>query len=379
MKILMTTVVGAAVALAGCSAGSRESQADSDMKLLVGSYCEPGDSALRVFSFNEADTSGRLLYTVDVDNASFFTQAPSGTVYAVTERGDSDSYLTALRPDSVTGLLKIVNSRPTLSGGPCYVEVSSDARFAVTANYGGGTISVFPIAADGSLLPVTWQAVFDGNGPVERRQASPHPHCIAFTPDGRYMLVNDLGTDRIHMFAAAGDSLSRPERIGEIDIIPGSGPRHIVFNKSGDIAYLINEISDSVTVLRYNGHTLEPVQYIAADTAEAHGAGDIHLSPDGRHLYVSLRLRHDGIATFAVDEATGLLTLKGHTPTGGHPRNFAISPGGRLMLVACRDANAVEIYAIDPVTGMPAPSGRRIDVPRPVCVKFLRPHAEVSK
>ena len=145
------------------------------------------------------------------------------------------------------------------------------------------------------------------------------------------------------------------------------------------MAYLINEISDSVTVLRYNGHTLEPVQYIAADTAEAHGAGDIHLSPDGRHLYVSLRLRHEGIATFAVDEATGLLTLKGHTPTGGHPRNFAISPGGRLMLVACRDANAVEIYAIDPATGMPAPTGRRIDVPRPVCVKFLRPHAEVSK
>lgn len=378
MKILMTTVVGAAVALAGCSAGSRESQADNDVKLLVGSYCEPGDSALRVFSFNEADTSGRLLYTVDVDNASFFTQAPSGTVYAVTERGDSDSYLTALRPDSVTQRLEVLNSRPTGSGGPCYVEISPDGRYAVTANYSGGTISVFPIAADGSLLPVTWQAAFEGNGPVARRQASPHPHCIAFTPDGRYMLVNDLGTDRIHMFAA-GDSLLTAHEAAAVAIRPGSGPRHIVFSNGGDMAYLINEISDSVTVLRYNGHTLEPVQYIAADTAEAHGAGDIHLSPDGRHLYVSLRLRHEGIATFAVDEATGLLTLKGHTPTGGHPRNFAISPGGRLMLVACRDANAVEIYAIDPATGMPAPTGRRIDVPRPVCVKFLRPHAEVSK
>lgn len=379
MKILMTTVVGAAVALAGCSAGDGETQSDNEVMLLVGSYCDPGDSALRVFSFNEADTSARLLYTADVDNASFFTQAPSGTVYAVTERGDSDSYLTALRPDSVTGRLKIVNSRPTLSGGPCYVEISPDGRYAVTANYGGGTISVFPIATDGMLLPVAWQATFKGCGPVERRQASPHPHCIAFTPDGRYMLVNDLGTDRIHVFAAGVDSMSRPERIGEIDIIPGSGPRHIVFNKAGDIAYLINEISDRVTVLRYNGRTLEPVQYIAADNAEAHGAGDIHLSPDGRHLYVSLRLRHEGIATFAVDEATGLLTLEGHTSTGGHPRNFAISPDGCLMLVACRDANAVEIYAIDQATGMPAPTGRRIDVPRPVCVKFLQSHAGVSK
>lgn len=372
MKIPMATIVCASMALASCSAhDGRDCNDNDNITLLVGSYCEPGDSALRVFNLSRADTSARLLYAVDVDNASFFTQAPSGIVYAVTERGDCDSYLTALRTDTATGRLEVLNSQPTGSGGPCYVQVSPDGQWAVTANYGGGTISAFPTAADGSLQPLAWLAAFDGNGPVERRQASPHPHCVAFTPDGRYMLVNDLGTDRIHMFAAAGDSLSRPERTGDITIQPGSGPRHIVFNKTGDTAYLINEISDSVTVLRYNGHTLDPVQYIAADTASAHGAGDIHLGRDGRFLYASLRLRHDGIATFAVDQASGLLTLIGHTPTGRHPRNFTISPDGSLMLVACRDADAVEIYTIDNTSGLPAATGHSIAVPKPVCVKIL--------
>lgn len=372
MKILMSTIVCASMTMAACSGhDSGDCKNNNILTLLVGSYCEPGDSSLRVFSLDTTDNTSQFLYSIAVDNASYFSLAPSGIIYAVTERGDNDSYLTALRTDTVTGRIEVMNSLPTHSGGPCYVQVSPDGQWAVTANYGGGTVSAFPIAADGSLLPVAWIAAFDGNGPVERRQATSHPHCIAFTPDGRYMLANDLGTDRIHMFAADGNSLSQHQQAGDIAIKPGSGPRHIVFNKTGDTAYLINEISDSVTVLHYNGRTLEPMQYIAADTAAAHGAGDIHLDNDGRYLYASLRLRHDGIATFAVDSVSGLLTLLGHTPTGQHPRNFTISPDGKLMLVACRDADAIEIYTIDPATGMPTATGHSITVPKPVCVKIL--------
>ncbi len=363
------------MALAGC-AGHGDSQsapADDTLTLLVGSYCEPGDSALRVYRFNTADTSAVLLYKAAVDNASDFTQAPSGIVYAVTERGDSDSYLTALRTDTATGRLNVLNSRPTGSGGPCYVQTSPDGRFAVTANYGGGSVSVFPIETDGSLSPRRQLLVFEGNGPVERRQASPHPHCILFTPDNRYMLVSDLGTDLIHQFdvSAGCDSLISTRQPHHIQLIPGSGPRHMIFNHVGSSVYIINEISDSVAMLHYEDGRLTTLEYVAADTAQAHGAGDIHLGHDGSHLYASLRLRHDGIATFDVDALTGRIILTGHTPTGKHPRNFTLSPDGRLMLVACRDENAIEIYDVDPTTGQLTATGRRIPVPRPVCVKFL--------
>ena len=113
------------------------------------------------------------------------------------------------------------------------------------------------------------------------------------------------------------------------------------------------------------------MQYIAADTVGARGAADIHLSPDGRHLYASLRLKHDGIATFGVDPQTGLLSYVGHTDTLGHPRNFTLTPDGRFMLVASRDGNAVQLFSVDVRSGTLTDTGRTIPIPKPVCVKFV--------
>ena len=378
MKYLMATMICASMAMAGCSGksnsdGSRQPHAaDADtVIMLVGSYSEPADSALRAFRYNPADGSATYLYSIPVANASYFAQASSGVVYAVCESDEAASTVTALRPgaDSAT----VINVQPVGSSSPCYISVSPDGKFVLTANYGGGTVAVFPVEDNGAIDVRSALIPFEGSGPVERRQQSSHPHCVAFTPDRRFMLVDDLGTDRINMFRVA-DGCDAPVAAvpdSVVEIRPGSGPRHIVFNDKGDRAYLLNEISDEVTVLRYDGHSLHPVQYIAADTADAHGAGDIHLSADGRRLYASLRLAHEGIATFDVDPDTGLLTKLGHTPTGGHPRNFELSPDGRFMLVACRDADAVQIFEIDPQSGIPTYTGRSIDVPRAVCVKFI--------
>jgi len=379
MKYLMATIICASMAITGCSGKTNNINRASDSTalaesatLLIGSYSEPGDSALRAYRFNPADGSAEYLYSMPVANASFFTQAPSGIVYAVCESDEAASTVTALRPDADGA--EVLNVKPVGSSSPCYISVSPDGQFVLTANYGGGTVAVFPIKPDGALGDRRMLIPFEGSGPVERRQQSSHPHCIAFTPDNLHMLVDDLGTDRINIFNVREGDYSpvagTPDTV--INIKPGSGPRHIVFNPKGDIAYLINEISDEVTVLRYDGYTLTPAQYIAADTAGAHGAGDIHLSADGLHLYASLRLKHEGIATFDVDRHTGLLTWRSHTPTGGHPRNFTLSPDGRYMLVACRDAGAVQIFAVDPHSGTLSDTGRRIDVPRPVCVRFLK-------
>lgn len=348
-----------------------DSSADSTMTLLVGSYSSPTDSALCAYRFNPADGTAERLYAMPVANASF-AAVTGRDVLAVTEGGAAESRLTALRlvPDGSSATL--LGSVPVDAEAPCYVTVSPDGRFAVTANYGDGSVAVFPILENGAPGPRRQLVRFEGRGPVEGRQDSPHAHCVAFTPDSRFMLVTDLGTDRIHGFRVVegADSLiaSRPDF--EVMLEPESGPRHIIFDRSGSHAYLINEISDKVTVLDYADGRLTPVQYIEADTAQAHGAGDIHLTPDGRHLFASLRLKHEGIATFAVDSVSGRLTHIAHTPTGGHPRNFTITPDGRFMLVACRDADAVEVYAIDPAT---AALTRRATIPQPkaVFVKLL--------
>lgn len=366
MKKLIAGMLCAACAPLASAAGQ-----DVCMTLLVGSYSQPGDSALKAYSFCPADASARLLCAAPVSNASFLAIGPDGTIYAASETGAESSTLSTLRFDAGEPSFEVLGVQAVGGDSPCYVNVTPDGRFVVTANYGDGTVSIFLIGADGVLGQRSRLIRFEGSGPVESRQRGSHPHCIAFTPDGRYMLVDDLGTDRIHQFILIdGDTAPVADRPDfEVVIKPGSGPRHIEFNRSGDTAYLLNEISDSVTVLRYDGAALRPVQYVAADTAQAHGAGDIHLSPDGKRLYASLRLRHEGIATFDVDTSTGLLTYRSHTPTGGHPRNFTISPDGRLMFVACRDADAVEIYAIAP-DGSLSKIGS-ISQPRAVFVRLL--------
>lgn len=370
----------AAVALTSCSGNKQAQQPDGDadnLTLYVGSYSEPGDSALRVYSLNPSTGEARCLGALPVANASYFTQAPSGMIYCVSESDLGHSSVSALRPMGRDVEPEIVGSQPAGGSSPCYIAVSPDGRFVATANYEGGNVSVYPVDRTGALSPMNELIGFSGNGPIEGRQAQPHPHCIAFTPDGKYMLVDDLGTDRIHQFTVKyqADSLTAATPDTDVVIKPASGPRHIVFNAKGDMAYLINEISDEVTVLKYDGQKLDPVQYIPADTVGAGGAGDIHLSPDGRHLYASLRLKNDGIAVFDVDPSTGLLTHKAHVATAGHPRNFTLTPDGRMMLVACRDGNVVEIFAVDPESGALTKTDNTIEVPKPVCVKFIDPEA----
>ncbi len=370
MKDILPIVIGGTLYLGACSgndAATSES-AREGLTLIVGSYSDLGDSALCVYNFEPESATADLLYRLPVANASFAVIGSDGVIYAVCESDEAHSTINMIKPDSINGRLSVTDRRHVGSSSPCYVTVSPDGGYVLTADYGGGTVSLFPLKGGGFGDDVRHVA-FDGRGLDPLRQASSHAHCVAFTPDNRYLLVDDLGLDRIHMFAVDRDSLIADTPDREVEIKAGSGPRHIIFNASGSMAYLINELSDEVTVLSYDGRELKPVQYITADTVGARGAGDIHLSPDGRHLYASLRLKHDGIATFDVDSVTGLLTYRGHTATSVHPRNFTFSPDGRYMLVACRDGNVVEIYELT-ANGSLINTGRSIIQDKPVFVTF---------
>ena len=185
-------------------------------------------------------------------------------------------------------------------------------------------------------------------------------------------MANDLGSDCIHVYPLAPDSPIGIDTTAErqVMVAPGSGPRHAVFDKEGRHLYLLNELKGDVVVWTYEEGELKQIQSIQADSVEARGSADIHLSPDGRYLYASNRLKADGIAIFQVDSATGLLTHIGYQNTGAHPRNFAITPNGKFLLACCRDANRIEVYQRDPDTGMLKDTGKHIDMPKPVVVKL---------
>ena len=197
------------------------------------------------------------------------------------------------------------------------------------------------------------------------RQESPHVHCAVFSPDGKHLFFSEFSADeigRLDVYAGGVRNYCRAATLQS-----DYGPRHLIFDDSGQHMYVIGELSGDITVFDYAEGSLTEKQVIKADRMDARGAADIHFSPDGKFLYASLRLRGDGIVVFEVGPG-GMLNYVGYQATGPHPRNFNITPNGRYVLVACRDNDSIEIYERDRATGMLIDTGRRITQTRPVFV-----------
>ena len=289
-------------------------------------------------------------------------------VYAVSEMPDATASVYAWR--WCGGGFEFLNAQPTglpeHGEDPCYV--STDGSLLAVANYSGGTLATFRLREDGSIASLDSLLVSGTGGPDMSRQESPHVHCAVFTPDGKHLMFSEFSADeigRLDVYAGGVRGYCRAATLHS-----DYGPRHILFDESGRHMYVIGELSGDITVFDYNAGTLTEKQIIKADRMDARGAADIHLSPDGKFLYASLRLRDDGIVVYEVGPG-GLLAYVGFQATGPHPRNFNITPNGRYVLVACRDNDSIEIYARDRKTGMLTDTGRRIPQTRPVFVGWL--------
>lgn len=338
--------------------------------LIAGSYGAENDTTIRTFNFNpETGTATPVTSLTGLTNPSFLAGTADGAVLLAANENDGPSAgLTVLRrtPD---GGYERTGFQASDGNGPCHVAIAPNGRYAVTSNYTGGSISIFPFDAASPSLGAPQVIQFHGSGADKERQDQPHAHFTTFSPDGRLMITDDLGTDCLHTFPLDNAGFPIIESMSDVHIAAGAGPRHLTFAPDGSNAYLINELDGTVTHLEYDSTTatLTPKESILADFRHGHGSADIHLSPDGRFLYVSNRLKGDGIAIFAVDETTGTLSPAGFMPTGRHPRNFTISPDGKWILVAVRDDNRIEIYSRDNNTGTLSPRGA-VEATRPVCL-----------
>ena len=294
-------------------------------------------------------------------------------VYAVSEMHDATASVWAW--NWWGGGFELLNARstgitpneskesPFLGEDPCYV--STNGTVLAVANYSGGTLATYRLKDNGSIAPLDSLVVSGIGGPDLSRQEAPHVHCAVFSPDGKYLFFSEFSADEIGRLSLIGGNVRNYCRAATLH--PDYGPRHLLFDASGTHMYVIGELSGDITVYDYADGTLTEKQVIKADRMDARGAADIHLSPDGKFLYASLRLRGDGIVVFEVGPG-GLLNYVGYTATGPHPRNFNITPNGRFILVCCRDNDAVEVYARDASTGLLTDTGRRLTVTRPVFV-----------
>lgn len=375
-------LLNCALLILGCtqkkesSIQQNENMPDNHLYLLIGTYTEGSSTGIYVYDFDAETADTKYVSDIkDVSNPSYLTvSADEQFVYSVNE--DEDGAASAFSFDKKTGVLEKLNTEKTGGAHPCYINVDKERRFAVTANYNGGSLSVFPIAKDGNLNPVSQYLDMNYS---ERSTIEPvsHIHTALFSPDNQYLFVTDLGKDKIYWFYFEDDNgnvvvVQDANKTTELE--RGSGPRHLAFHPNGKFLYSINELAGTVTAFDYKENGLSAIQYIASDITPSigdKGSADIHLSPDGRFLYASNRLKADGIAIFSVNQKDGMLTKVGYQETGIHPRNFILTPDGRFLLVANRNSNNIQIFSIDKETGLLKDTGKTVEIDMPVCLKWI--------
>lgn len=316
----------------------------NEVMINVGTY---GESIYR-YSFDTESLEFTAVGKAEAANGSYVIER-DGKVYAVREKGD-DSGITSFAAEPE--MKKDPQIRKT-GADPCFImaaEGKDGKGFIMTADYSGGSVSVFPITEDG-LGECSQTLEFEGNGPIEGRQESPHIHQLKQVPgyDGRWIAAADLGSDRIRLIEIEENGDFVLSHSADIECPAGSGPRHMEFGKDGNILYCLCELSGEVLVYEIGTGKIPSftlVQRIQADEVDAGGSADIHLHPSGRHLYTSHRLDNDGIAIFNILE-DGSLEKTGYTRTSRHPRNFWISQDGSLLLAACRDDRMIQVFSIE--------------------------------
>ncbi|ALL08265.1 6-phosphogluconolactonase [Pedobacter sp. PACM 27299] len=345
-----------------------------DYNLIVGTYTNTGKSeGIYVYDFdtNTAAVKAKTV-TKNVENPSYLALGDGNkAIYAVNETSET-SAVSAFGFDAASGKLTFLNKQATNGADPCYVI--ADKKNVITANYSGGSISVFGIEKDASLSAIKQLVKHTGKSIDKARQGSSHVHMAQFTPDHKYVVVDDLGTDKVYLYAYNPDGGNKVLTVKDsISITPGAGPRHLVFSKDSKYAYLIHEIDGGITVFSYSDGNLTEIQKtkITEDGFKGeNGAADIHLSPDGKFLYASNRGSENKITIFAIEKG-GLLSVRGYVSTlGKGPRNFAIDPTGKYLLVAHQYTNDVVIFERNLETGALKDTGKRISVGAPVCLVF---------
>ncbi|MDZ4846152.1 MAG: lactonase family protein [Chitinophagales bacterium] len=350
--------------------------------LFIGTYSGTGSKGIYVYKFD--DSTGKLTWVNNTDKSvvspSFLTIAPTGKfVYACTEaRIKNAGSVSAFAFNKKSGSLKFINKQPSGGDNPVYLSVNHNNTWLVNANYFGGNLSAFPINADGSLQPFSQLIQHTGKSINPERQEAAHVHSTVFSPAQDYLLVPDLGIDKImiYRFDETQQSPLTTTQPAFTNTTSGSGPRHLAFHPNGRFAYLIEELSGTVSVYNYHKGTLDSTQRISTHTDDASGpfgSADIHLSPDGRFLYVSNRGKENNITLFSIDDLTGKLNLVGYESTRGEvPRNFTISPSGNFLLVANEKTGNVIVFKRNKKNGKLEYAGIEISIPQPSCLQFLK-------
>lgn len=356
------------------------SSLDAGQRVYFGTYDGPKSRGIYVSTWDgETGELGEPELAVEARSPSYLALTPDRQyLLAVNEsgtEGNAKGAVTLYKIDRETGKLEKRSEQPSQGEGPCHVAVSPNGSVVIVANYGSGSVASYTLSGGELSTPVS-TIQHEGRGPRDDRQKEPHAHSGNFSPDGKYAFFCDLGLDKVLAYQIA------PEGGGLQPAVPtfaavrgGSGPRHFAFHPEGKTAYVINELSSTLSTLTYQAETgrldvVQTVSTLPSDFKGQNSTAHVAVHPSGKWVFGSNR-GHDSIVRFAVDPSTGWTRLVDAVPSGGKtPRNFALDESGKWLLAANQDSDKVVVFRIAASTGALMATGGKVTVGKPVCVVF---------
>lgn len=349
----------------------------------VGTYTGHGSDGIYAYRFNpDKGVLTPIGLVAKTDNPSFIAIDSAGQfLYAVNEldsfQNKPTGAVSAFEIDKKSGQLKLLQQISSLGAAPAHLSLDKSGRYLLVANYNGGNAAVFPVAADGQLGLNTALIKDSGSSVNPDRQAGPHAHFIRVTNDNKFVMLADLGIDKIIIsrFDANTGSLT-PADSGYATLEPGSGPRHIAFTPSGKFVYVLNELTSSITAFSYESETglMQKKQTLSSLPKNFNGnnsAAEIAVDAKGKYLYVSNR-GDNSIGLFSINPDDGSLMPVDWISSGGKaPRHFEIDPTGQWLFAANQESGNIVLFRIDKTTGKLNQISDSTILNSPVCIRFL--------
>ncbi len=384
MKTLVIGLMGMAMlAQVSCSAaGAKET--DENIRFYVGSG--NGNQEYSIF-LCELDPVNLAFSVLDsfagATGSSYLALSPDGlTLFATSNESIPEdkrhNSVTSFRVNPEDHSLVPVGKQSSQGSGVCHVQASPKGDYLFAANYNSGHAAALPVDAEGKLSAATSVIQGEGSGPVASRQESPHAHQVMMDPAGKFLLVPDLGTDKVMNYAfdsESGQLTPNPDQ-PYLEMPPGSGPRHLAFHPSGDFVYVLSEMGATVTACRFDKNSgvltaINSASIVGDDFTGNRQSAAVRVHPNGKYIYASNRDDVSNLAVFKKEGNGGITPIQLVHEIPYWPRDFNITPDGKFLVVAGARSNEIELFQVDGTTGMLSKTGAKASLPGPTCILFI--------
>jgi 6-phosphogluconolactonase len=384
MKTLAVGLMGLALLTHVSCSHPGEKDTTGTIKFYVGSG--NGNQEYSIF-FCELDRVNLAFSVLDsfagATGSSYLALSPDGLTLFATSDGSVPGFeghnsVTSFRVSPEDHSLVLAGKQSSQGSGVCHVQTSPQGDYLFAANYNSGHAAALPVDAEGQLAAATSVVRGEGSGPVESRQEGPHAHQVMMDPAGKFLLVPDLGTDKVMNYAfdsETGQLTPNPEQ-PYLEMPPGSGPRHLVFHPSGDFVYVLCEMGATVTTCRFDKNSgvltaINSASIVGDDFSGNKQSAAVRIHPGGQTIYASNRDDVSNLAVFRKEEDGGISRIQMISDIPIWPRDFNITPDGKFLVVAGARSNEIELYIINPESGLLDATGIKTSLPGPTCILFI--------